>query len=343
MAKKILQKKKGKKAAKGKGKKKTYAKLQGGWAYPTAVRSTGTQGFPQMKAPKMGRGIMACCKFANPFDPGCKGCKLPDGQNGRSIPIQVRGVSDYTVGATGNAFISFMGNPSNGQVAVNTVSAGSYTIPTPYQANQVPTVFSGNVGKWRVVCWGVHVTVTSGVTNTSGKMVVNTLESVVPDGGSYKQGMMDGVESEIVPLATGVSFVWIAKRIGPPVWNVGAPLNSVATTQGGDQYNQWTNLVLDIGAATISATTLSVEYVYNLEFQLSGTSGSVGQGLMHLAPIDPPASSAMMDGIQHVQREMPHLITGPLDKVGDVVKQAGMKLAEQGGDYILESIAALFI
>lgn len=34
--------------------------------------------------------VKACCILMNPFDPDCRGCKWPDGQNGKSLPIQIR-------------------------------------------------------------------------------------------------------------------------------------------------------------------------------------------------------------------------------------------------------------
>jgi len=63
----------------------------GGLAF-SGMRAAHAGGGQRTMGGSMSKGhIAACCALLNPFNPLCRGMKLPDGLNGRSLPWQIHG------------------------------------------------------------------------------------------------------------------------------------------------------------------------------------------------------------------------------------------------------------
>lgn len=336
--------------------------LNGGWDYAVPARSSARSGFPRQPSRNVASSLaQMCCVMSNPFDPRCKGCKFPDGQNGRSLPIQVRASQTLQLGSTlfsgavapntTGGIVCFAPDLSYG--IIGPVSSGwnsstnVWAFDNSYGHNGTygtPSIFTTYGGSYRIVCWGIHFTVISSVPNTSGVAYLNTYEAPPAVSTYYHSGQMAGVDSETIPLATGASFTWVSKNIGPRSF---VPQSTAAIT-GSPQQN-FTSCILEVVGGVANATTILAEYVFNIEFQVAtvtaGTGGTAGAnaGIQEMAPADPPASSHVVDKIQHVQRETPHVITGPLDKVGEVFTKVAENVSIKGLEYVMSSLEGLLL
>jgi hypothetical protein len=274
--------------------------------------------------------MSACCALLNPFDDNCKGCKWPDGNNGRSIPVQVRATTTLTTNAAGYGFIQF--TPTVPYGFVGTASVGStYTLGNT-GTYTVPTFFS-NFAQYRIVCWGIKISVISSVPNTQGKMILSTISAPLATGTTYTSGTMDASSVESVPLSTGREVVWVSKRTGAATF-----VNAV-NSPGTIEYNNFTSLIVDVYGAVPSTVVLDFEYSINLE----GILNTASSGLSHLAPKDPPANGKLTDAVSKAAEKIPNIVEGGINTFTAAAEKAAMSAFEKGGEYLLEGLAGMFI
>jgi len=195
-----------------------------------------------------------------------------------------------------------------------------------YAAITIPSLLTSNANTYRIVCWGVKVTVTSSVPNTQGQAIFSTLENPLAVSSTYSIGLMDAVDVQSLPLATGATFTWISKPCGSDARTfVGLNTNTQVS-------NNWTALLVDAsGGAANGATILTFEYCYNIEFQ-----PTISSGLAHIAPQDPPANQKLIEMTSRASNNMPHVVTGPLDVVREKAKHVATSVAAGAASKALE-------
>jgi len=302
-------------------------------AYASANASSGAGAMRRMSMARTSGAGMACC-LANPFHPSCRGMKLPDGQNGRSLPMQVRGQTTLIANANGKGFEQLTGSLPACFLVAASETGGVYTLNATRGAATVPAIFTNFATLYRIVCWGVHITCTSPVTSTGGSLILTTTNSYKAVGSTYTSGVMDGEEVEVVPLATGCSYVWTSRPLGPRVF---VPPNTTA----GTETSIFTTLIIDMLGAVAGATTINIEYVFNIECQVTGGTG-VAAGLEHLAPKDPPPMPKAIEVAAATSGAKPSVIAGAIDVVGSKIESVvKTKAASFVDDLFLEGLALL--
>jgi len=228
-----------------------------------------------------------------------------------------------------------MGAAPYGQLAVASRSGFQYTMNSTYTSNTVPTIFTTNCYNYRIVCWGIHISVMSPVPNTGGTIVLSTLDQPIPVGGFYTSGTMDATEVAAFSLVSGGSYLWVSKPVGRDRTFINQSTSTVIAPNGGVE---WTSLFIDLYGAVASSTTIDIEYVYNIEFV-----GVPASGLSHLSPDDPPASMAAIDKAAEVQRKVPSAHSGMVDDIRARLKAEARKAALRAGESALEGVANLFV
>jgi hypothetical protein len=292
-------------------------------------------------APNTKGAMSACCTLANPFAASCKGCKLPDGMNGRSLPFQIRGISNYIVDSGGYYFLEIAPFMPYGILTAASRATAVWTLASTWAEYNVPSIFTTYAGLYRIVCAGVKITVVSSVPNTSGTMILSTLDNFINPSNTYTSGTMDAQDVVVVPLATGAEYVWLAKPTGPRIF-LNQSTSSATEVVAGPPF---TSLIVDISGGVASLTSISVEYVFNLEMQFTAGSGGLSAGLGHLTPPDPPANTPLIDRVQHTQRVMPHVVKGGVEAISKAVESSAAtvfsKLAIKGTDFITSSLEGM--
>lgn len=319
--------------------------INGGWAYPKGS-SRANSGFPTLQPKIMRNMVTACCALVDPFSEMCRGCKLPDGQNGKSMPFQIRGHVGLVVDSGGYACMQFAPVFPYGILNTASRSSATYTLNADTNTYYVPSVFS-NFSNFRVVCGAIKLVVNSSVPNTSGSIILSTLENAIATGGTWTSGSLDALEVFSSALATGKEFIWTTRPVGPRTFQ-GCLFNSTTNTGGN---NAFTSLVVDLYGGTYTsasaATSIDVEYVFNLECQFITTSGSSSAGFGHLTPPDPPPNPRAINHAAEVHRRIPTTHEGNTDSFSKKVEAVAQKVAigafEKGGEYLLEGLSAMFI
>jgi len=254
-------------------------RTNGGWAVP-GYRSALQSGFPRLPA-NNGADMKACCALSNPFDPACRGCKWPDGQNDNSIPYFVRSLYTFKCDASGNLAVALSPTVA-GAFLSGTVAAGTITWAAAYTAAPVAASFT-NASSFRPVCAGVRVCCTSAVPDTSGELVVTTHSLAPSVNGTRPEILLDGNEVQTFPLSTGSQRTILFR----PVGTNGRSFYSVGTTN-----NSWSTIILEITGGVASKTAITIELVMAVEL-LYFTSG-----YEDLSPKDPPVNPKVTAAVQ---------------------------------------------
>lgn len=325
-----------------KAKRGGNGRFNGGYAVASVPRQTVRSANPRNLAMAGKMGLhRTCCALSNPFDPGCVGCRFPDGNNGRSLPFQMKWLDGFQVDAGGRLLIGYMGAATKCeyQATYNTPTTGKWNFPAAYTGPVFPAIIAANISQYRIVCWGLRVSCTSSVPNTSGQMIISTVNipTALSDA-SRTPGAMDDTEVEVVPLATGATYTWISKRTGPATYQ--QPATSTVLWPGIGTA-PWTSVLIEVTNGVGNLTNISVEVVMNLEVQFPTNSG-----FGHLAPPDPPPNPTAVAAVSKIDRVRPSVISGPPDAVQAKIESFASKALSYGAEKLsevaLEGVSALF-
>jgi len=277
--------------------------------------------------------IAACCALLNPFNPLCRGMKLPDGLNGRSLPWQIHGGFVTTVNSSGNCLIQLAPTFPYGIATTQTFTTPNYTMPNGQAPYNFGSFLSNNADAVRVVNFGAKIGVTSPVGSTGGNIIVSSLNTQLGQSAVWPTFTFDAAEVDMYPAYTGEVITWWSKPLGPRTFTA---LNDTSTVY---PYPTFTSLLVEVVGAVASATVVTVEYFANIEIQLV-VNASTTAGLTHLIPVDPEPMPALMLDVAKVSRALPHAMQGAADQVAKAVEAAAAQAISNGGKSLALAVRA---
>jgi len=334
--------KKGKGRVQGKKKKvakKSGKKMQanGGLVVPgPAFNPSKGRQMAGMGGRKAGGLMSACCTLLNPFDPGCRGCRWPDGLSMRTMPVQVRGMVAITASTTGNAFVTFDALLPYGIMAYTVT--GAYAPPAAMTTYNCPSVFTSNAKGYRVVCGGIRISCASAATDASGSLILS--EGVQPGWvypASRNVGVLDDYNVQVFSIASGFQYTYLFKPLGPRLF---APQStSVSTGLTSNSAPTFATFNIEMVNAKATVTSVTCEYVFNLEFETTTASG-----IAHLAPPETKPAPVATRVIDAALKSLPIAHQGDdtsfTMKVESAVSKAASSLGVRAADWALEGAMA---
>lgn len=302
--------------------------VNGGWAYARGAR---TRGAPRPPANIMGQ-MALCCSLVNPWDPRCRGCKLPDGNNALSMTTQAKGIISFT----GFPAAVYAFNPCPVMSYTSVVpSGGVATWPALFSSYGFPAIFINNVLNYRVVCAGIRCTVVSSVPSSQGRIIISHDDATALPAGTRTTGTLDATNVETFPIVAGASWTVLFRRLGPPVFNgIGSTSTTGFSSTSGPPFS---TIIFDM-SGMVAATAVDFEYIFNVEYTYN-----VQSGLGHVAIPDPPSNPAAITRASHIAEKVPHVVSGEPNQFTAVVNKIATSAFEKGGEYLLEGLSALFI
>jgi hypothetical protein len=315
--------KRGRKGRKGKSevprtgrKSGTGATYNGGQAVGRAPSSQAAGSFQR----KMAKGHMAAtCSILNPFCPGAKGAKFPDGMGTNTIAFQSHGRLTMAGGitglTTGNMTILAAGAPY-GSLTATGYSAG-FTFPTIWTQYSATSLMNG-CGTYRIVSFGAIIRVASNVTNTSGILTLSTIspnQNYLGGGTVITNSNYEYVEQSSYPLAVGAEYCWIAKPVGVTAnqfINQSSP--SMGPNNEGSSYFNF--LAIEISGSS-NTCILDIEYFVNVEATVLA-----GNQLVHFIPKQVPKNPVAISKRDEVQAKIPSSSPGGASAFDRLVNDA---------------------
>jgi hypothetical protein len=339
--------KKSKKSKKGTKRKNGAVRvathdLNGGWTVPmgggvktkttsSAVRKTAA---PHVHAAH----TKQTCSISNPFCPGAKGAKYPDGLNGSSMPFQIRGHTQLT-GASG-----ISGAPAGGNIVVlnphatygilpaASYSAGSWTMASTMTQYSNVGLLTSYAQTARVVSFGAIIRCISSVTNSQGYMVLGTSAPVGVSSGIVSNSSQYANQEEI-PVYAGMEHCWISKPMGAE-----SRTFQGMNTSSDNWLNNFDALTIELigGNSSGTPTTLDIEYFMNVEFSLGASSG-----LAQVVPKDPTKNPVSTSAASTVHSTIGSFVKGGVteaEKAINLVAPRAVADVLDGGLGFLSSI-----
>jgi hypothetical protein len=272
----VPHKKKGKAQAKpakkaGKPKPSKTSKAKG--LVPAAFNQPLRLGNRKLAIPQKIAHHKATCSVVDPFCIHARNAQRPDGTVSSSIPIQLRSLNSITAfltnGAVNNVFVA---NPYFTQQGVASYSAPTWTMNAGATGSLYNTTALNVFKSLRVVSFGVIIRTTMTTATAKGTIIASTVQQI-PFGGAITQGAMVSNEYEVMSLASGQTFTWVSKPIGPTAHE----MLPKATWNSNVFQPQWTSLNIDVtgGDQTSGIEFMTAECVINIEGIVDDT-GSYG-------------------------------------------------------------------
>jgi hypothetical protein len=330
------------------GKKKKSVKqpkqpVNGGWAVPRGggiQKKTDSSLLRRTAAPHVHAAhVKQTCSITNPFCPGAKGAKYPDGNNGGSMAFQIRGhysftaVSGVSGAPTGGNIVVFNPHATYGILLPASFSGSTWTMAsTMTQYNNVG-LLNSYAQVFRVVSFGVIVRCISTVTNSSGYLVMGTSapcgvsQNILTNSSQY-------IDQEEIPVYAGMEHSWIAKPMGLEARTF-QPMNSSSDTQQAN-FNALT-LELVSGTTGSTPTNIDVEYFMNVEFQLAPSAG-----LAQLVPKDPAKNPVSIAAQGSVQSNVGSFVKGGVTVAESVINKVAPKAVADVLDGGLGFLSSIF-
>lgn len=315
---------KGAKPKASNGSTRTSAPVGGGWTVPVGAR---TRAAP-LQAAKAAADATMCCGLVNPWHVACFGMKFPDGNNGRSMTSQLKGLITMTGANVCNSFLPVF--PYG--YLTSTYSSPTYSFASTYSEYSVPSIFTSNAVQVRLVCGAIKVAVSSAVTNSQGTLTVARNNTYTALSGTRTSGALDDEYAEVYPVATGATWVIPFKRSALPLFN-NISTASLTGVTGSPNYE---TITLELNGG-VSGTTLSVEYVFNIEWNYTASSG-----LGHVSTRDPRPQPKAIEAASKALDKMPPVVNSTVDQFGKLAEKAALSAMQKGGEFLLEGLASLF-
>jgi len=311
----------------------------------TAVRKVGTIPRAVRNTSRMSM-VQKVCSITDPFCPGAKGMKYPDGQGGNTLAMQLRGHYSPLTDATGNVFISIHAALWNNLIVTNTLSSGNYigsATGAPYASttqSYSSTFVVGNqpvfLGNYRVVSAGVILRNLLSANTAQGYCIVQKRSTPLLGAAfTYPSGDMNGTEVETFSLAAGAEMCMVFKPQGTesrvfqaPVPSNQAALTSVLPNTG------WDYITIDAQGCPVSSSPIDVEYVYNIEFTIVNTQDALAQ----LIPKEAPSNPKMIAASTHVVSTAGSLFKDTASNIGSKMEKYAANALD---DLVSEGFALL--
>jgi len=252
------------------------------------------------------------CSITDPFCYHAKNAKLPDGQGGGTLAFQVR--AHYSpggiTGATGS--ITYCGaNLPYGFLDATSYAAGNFTMLSVY-SNVGGNVanFSAYAQMFRIVSWGIIVRNTLPALTAQGMITISKMSSMPPVSSVEAAMQETGSELTSYPICAGTEISVIGKPSGGSSKMFTAQ-NTTTTLPGVG----WDVIKVEVSNTGVAATTIDIEFYYNVEIQLK----EANVGLHQFIRPDAPSAPQTIAASTTVMSKMGSIIEGGAARAGKVV------------------------
>lgn len=268
------------------------------------------------KSVALARHIRDVCALTDPFCIHARASRRPDGLSQNTIPYQVRGLSFIATDANGNNLTVIV--PAWGKFAIltSTFIAGAWTQAATFTATAQNTFIATNASEIRIVSFGVTFRSIASMTNCQGLLHSFTLTNATANG-VIPQFSNNNVEDSTTPMTSGLQQTIISKPLGSAAHSF--IVNSTVTNTFSD-FN-WTIPCFEIAGGPASTTVAVVEFVFNLELQLS-QAGVSSTGMAGAVLGQKPANPIAITAQNAVHSSVPSIIEGGLVQVGRKIETA---------------------
>lgn len=212
------------------------------------------------------------CSIIDPFCIHARGAQYPDGVGGPTIPMQLRGITSIAAdGTTGTGAVVFVPNPVYPKLDalshVATLWTWNSTSGTSPIAN---SFFTSNANEARIVSWGLVIRSQMTASTAKGSIIVQTLTQP-PYSGTYTSGAINTPYAQVHALSAGTQISWVSQPLGPDA-RAFKPLSAYTNSLSNVD---WTGLQIEVvnGDITSNIVYLSVEVIFNIEFNLLANNG----------------------------------------------------------------------
>jgi hypothetical protein len=278
-------------------------------------------------APRMAHK-QAICSLTDPFCIHAKGAQRPDG-GPPSIPFQLR--VGHTITTSSDA------DQTTGQRQVY-VPAIRYAVHGSASATATDWTMSATLGdllganfvasnakEVRITSFGVIVRCPLSATAASGMLIISSYPNPTMSEVIGVQ-TLSNPETQMHSISAGMEISWRSKPLGPTA-HIFRPASDYTTISAGFGTTltnfDWMSCCLEVVGGPVTALTLSVEYVLNVEFTAGGTGGST-PALANLQRAPPKPNRTAVAAADHVHATVPSIIAGGIDYVGKKVEQYAM-------------------
>jgi len=304
---------------------KAKANTIGGAAYNGGVANAPSR-VNTLKGPSSSVGnrlIKQSCSIYDPFCPGAKGAKLPDGRGTRTMATRLNGyvtMAGGTASAPNSNATAFVAAGPYGYATATGVTVGNYNFGSVWNIYGQSGLLAGNCSNYRIVSFGVMARVVSAVNSTSGSIAFNTLnpEFSATQGDLVPPLSSDYEEQQTYPLATGATYLWTSKPQGTDSTQFKDQSGNNWTGKDNDQCTGFTGLVVELRGST-SSTVIEMEYFVNIEAQILPN-----KSMATLLPPDTPPSPVAMQARSIANKTTTASVPGTAANYEvDVVKKMG--------------------
>jgi hypothetical protein len=259
------------------------------------------------KANKLG-AVESVCSITDPFCRKARLSKWPDGQGGGSVAYQLRGHKQISTYANGTTVVYVNGSlPYSYIEAASTV--GGYTLQGAYSLAPGSASFVTYADTYRITSWGIVVRNVLPALTAAGFITISKQSDTPAVSAVITSGEVFGSDVLSAPIAAGMQVVAIAKPLGGLARVFSAQNAGTTETKG------WEVMKIEIQGAPASATTIDIEFVYNVEFTL----GAANIGFHQFAKPDAPHNPPAMTAASHVTNSISTLIEGGVEAAGKAV------------------------
>jgi len=272
---------------------------------------------PKQTAKKalLSKHVRDACSILDPFCIHARAARRPDGMSFNTIPYQVRGTLYVNTDANGNAMVSII--PAYGRYyGAASAYTPPWTIPAAWVATSGATFIANNAAEVRLVSFGANFTNIASMTNCSGLLHTFVTTSIATAGTIPVLSSINA-EDMTSPMTSGLRVAMVGKPLGSKAHSFNALANITTTMSDFD----WTILNFEIAGGAVNTPVGVIEYVYNIEIQLS--SGGVGTtGLGPAVVGTKPANPVALNVQSSVHSSVPSIVKGGIESLGSKIETA---------------------
>jgi len=281
------------------------------------------------------------CSVTDPFCYKARNSKWPDGLGNGTMTLQVRGHQGFQVLGTAGVGIGYFTGalPYNGYQAVSQDGGtpAKYTMAAANAEVAGDANFKLFTQNYRVVSWGVIIRNILPALTAQGFMTISKVNTAPALSSAVEVvGTQYGSEVVTVPLQAGTQVTAIGKPIGVEARQFVVQNGSATAITG----SGWDVIKIEIfgGPATNNLVCLDLEFVYNVEIQVTDVYTPMLQMAPPLAPNKPQVVKASTD----VFKGIGTIIEGGVEQVGaKVIKSAGSAIEDMLKEGLEWGLAAL--
>lgn len=235
------------------------------------------------------------CALVNPFCTAAKGAKWPDGNGGDTLTYQVRGRQTLATNADGGFMTAFLGMCPYGQCTTSYVSP-NYTFNTVLTDTATSSSFTSIFDSYRIVTWGVIIRSLLPALTAQGLLVIRTLTSPSILGDVVPANASVGANYSVHPVFAGLEIPVVSRPMG------NGARTFVGNYNNGVIHWNWEPIIIEMtGGPASTASVVSVEYFYNVEFTLKETNLSMHQMVKPDAPHAPKTMDAASIALNRIE------------------------------------------